>query len=130
MAEIASVNGSDDVRAAARPRQAPPVALVIFGASGDLTQRKLVPALFDLFQDGLLASNFAVLGFGRTLLSDAQFREALAPGATWPTANTRRLPFRCLRTSSRRVASPVGMALTATRTASRSARCSSWTRTA
>ena len=80
MAEIASVNGSDDVRAAARPRQAPPVALVIFGASGDLTQRKRVPALFDLFQDGLLARNFAVLGFGRTPLSDAQFREALAPG--------------------------------------------------
>src|SRR5437660_1130929 len=43
----------------------------------------------------------------------------MAPGATWPTANTRRLPFRCLRTSSRRVASPVGMALTATRTAER-----------
>src|SRR5207237_8418927 len=52
----------------------------IFGASGDLTQRKLIPALFDLFEDGLLSRNFAVLGFGRTALSDAQFREGLHAG--------------------------------------------------
>ena len=45
--------------------------MVIFGASGDLTHRKLIPALFDLFQDGLLGKHFAVLGFSR---SDADQR--------------------------------------------------------
>jgi glucose-6-phosphate 1-dehydrogenase len=35
-------------------RPAPPCVIVIFGASGDLTHRKLIPALFDLFQAGLL----------------------------------------------------------------------------
>ena len=49
--------------------------LVIFGASGDLTKRKLVPALFDLFRQGLIPENFAVLGASRTRLSDDEFRE-------------------------------------------------------
>src|SRR5207245_8010323 len=82
MADIASasVNGSGELHAPTRPRQAPPVALVIFGASGDLTRRKLVPALFDLFQDGLLAHSFAVLGFGRSALSDEQFRDNMKAG--------------------------------------------------
>jgi glucose-6-phosphate 1-dehydrogenase len=56
------------------------VALVIFGASGDLTRRKLVPALFDLQQDGLLARPFAVLGFSRCALSDEDFRCSLQEG--------------------------------------------------
>src|SRR5258708_40230544 len=79
MADVSSPNGTQ-VLLPARPRQAPPVAIVIFGASGDLTQRKLIPALFDLFEDGLLTRDFAVLGFGRTPLSDAQFRETLKDG--------------------------------------------------
>lgn len=49
--------------------------LVIFGASGDLTKRKLIPALFDLHQQQLLPKNFAVLGASRTKLSDEAFRE-------------------------------------------------------
>jgi glucose-6-phosphate 1-dehydrogenase len=61
-------------------RQAPPVALVIFGASGDLTHRKLVPALFDLFVAGLLSPHFAVVGFSRTSLSDNDFRASLLEG--------------------------------------------------
>ncbi len=41
-----------------------PCALVIFGAAGDLTWRKLLPAVYNLNADGLLPSNFAVVGFG------------------------------------------------------------------
>jgi glucose-6-phosphate 1-dehydrogenase len=61
-------------------RPAPPVALVIFGASGDLTQRKLIPALFDLFRAGLLPKQFAVLGFARTSLTDDEFRRLARAG--------------------------------------------------
>ncbi|MFQ5482883.1 MAG: glucose-6-phosphate dehydrogenase [Nitrospinaceae bacterium] len=52
--------------------------LVIFGASGDLTRRKLVPALFDLSRKGLLPDKFAVLGVSRTDLSDDAFRGKMA----------------------------------------------------
>jgi glucose-6-phosphate 1-dehydrogenase len=51
--------------------------LVIFGASGDLTARKLVPALYDLCRTGLLPERFAVVGVGRTALSDDAFRERM-----------------------------------------------------
>lgn len=49
--------------------------LVIFGASGDLTKRKLIPALFDLFRQNLLPQKFAVLGASRTKLTDEDFRK-------------------------------------------------------
>lgn len=49
--------------------------LVIFGASGDLTRRKLIPALFDLYQQNLLPEKFSVLGVSRTPWSDMEFRE-------------------------------------------------------
>lgn len=52
-----------------------PHILVIFGASGDLTKRKLVPALFELCRQNLLPDRFAVLGVGRTELTDESFRE-------------------------------------------------------
>jgi len=55
-------------------KQAQNQILVIFGASGDLTKRKLIPALFDLFKQKLLPKNFAVLGASRTPLSDEDFR--------------------------------------------------------
>ena len=48
--------------------------LVIFGASGDLTKRKLLPSLFNLFQRNLLPKRFAILGVGRTEYSDHSFR--------------------------------------------------------
>ncbi|MFW5832136.1 MAG: glucose-6-phosphate dehydrogenase [Prolixibacteraceae bacterium] len=48
--------------------------LVIFGASGDLTKRKLIPALFELFRQNLLPDRFAVLGASRTPFSDEDFR--------------------------------------------------------
>lgn len=49
--------------------------IVIFGASGDLTKRKLIPALFQLFRQQLLPEKFAVLGASRTPLSDVEFRQ-------------------------------------------------------
>ncbi len=47
--------------------------LVIFGASGDLTARKLIPAVFNLYKTGLLPENFCILGVGRTEFSDEAY---------------------------------------------------------
>ena len=58
-----------------------PCLLVIFGASGDLTRRKLVPALFSLHREKLLPEGFAVLGVSRTPHDDASFRSMLAEAA-------------------------------------------------
>ncbi len=57
---------------------ADPCAIVIFGASGDLTRRKLIPALFELANCGSLASRFAIVGFARSPLSDAAFQDSAA----------------------------------------------------
>jgi len=51
-----------------------PCTIVIFGASGDLTKRKLVPALFTLATERALPSSFAIVGFARKPLSDEAFR--------------------------------------------------------
>ena len=51
-----------------------PCTLVIFGGSGDLARRKLLPALYNLLLDGLLPPNYAVIGFGRTPCNDDEFR--------------------------------------------------------
>ena len=51
-----------------------PCTAVILGAGGDLTQRKLMPALFHLLHDGLLHDDFSVVGAAREQLSDAEFR--------------------------------------------------------
>ena len=48
--------------------------MVIFGASGDLTKRKLVPALYNLAQNGLLNENAVVVGFARRENNDENFR--------------------------------------------------------
>ena len=50
----------------AQARAADPCAIVIFGVTGDLTRRKLVPALYNLLLDGLLPSRFAVVGVARS----------------------------------------------------------------
>ena len=57
------------------PGEAPPCVMVIFGASGDLTRRKLLPALYNLRRGGLLSDRFAVLGTARSPMSDDEFRE-------------------------------------------------------
>ena len=48
--------------------------LVIFGASGDLTKRKLIPALYELYQQKILPERFAILGVSRTEMTDLDFR--------------------------------------------------------
>ena len=57
-----------------------PHILVIFGASGDLTYRKLLPALFDLYSQNLLPGAFAVLGVARTGQSEDAFRDKMREG--------------------------------------------------
>ena len=56
-------------------RPAPPCTVVIFGAAGDLTKRKLVPALYNLKTLGLLPREFAVIGVARREKTHEQFRE-------------------------------------------------------
>ena len=58
-------------------RGAPPTVVVIFGASGDLTARKLVPAIFNLGVDNLLPGEFHLIGFGRKPIEDETFREIM-----------------------------------------------------
>jgi len=57
-----------------------PAAIVVFGASGDLTQRKLIPALHSLNCEGLLSPATRLIGVGRTPMSDESFRNRLFPG--------------------------------------------------
>jgi glucose-6-phosphate 1-dehydrogenase len=58
-----------------RPLTPQPCTLVIFGGSGDLAKRKLVPAVYNLLLDGVLPANCAILATGRTPLSDEEFRK-------------------------------------------------------
>ena len=60
-----------------RPDQA--CAFVIFGASGDLTGRKLIPALYNLACEDLLPREFATIGFAVTPMTDESFREKMRP---------------------------------------------------
>jgi glucose-6-phosphate 1-dehydrogenase len=54
-----------------------PHIVIIFGASGDLTKRKLIPAIYELYSDHLLPECFAVLGASRTVFSDEEFRKRM-----------------------------------------------------
>jgi glucose-6-phosphate 1-dehydrogenase len=58
-------------------RRVPECALVIFGANGDLTKRKLIPALYRLAYDRRFSAGFAVIGNSRTAMSDEQYREKM-----------------------------------------------------
>jgi len=49
--------------------------IIVFGASGDLTKRKLIPSLFTLFQQNLLSDNFYFVGCGRKNISDSDYRK-------------------------------------------------------
>lgn len=61
-------------------RDVEPCSIVIFGASGDLTARKLIPALYHLHQQGLLPEDYRIIGFARSEKTDASWREELAAG--------------------------------------------------
>src|SRR2546430_12274174 len=54
---------------------APPCSLVLFGDSGDLAKRKLIPSLYDLARDKLLPDGFALVGYARTEMSDDDYRK-------------------------------------------------------
>lgn len=56
----------------------PPSVMVIFGASGDLTKRKLIPALYNLARENLLAKEFAVIGISRSPMSHEEFRSKMS----------------------------------------------------
>src|SRR5438132_13442048 len=56
---------------------AEPCTVIIFGASGDLTKRKLVPALYRLVQQRLLPAEFAIVGLARTEMNDDEFRQKM-----------------------------------------------------
>jgi glucose-6-phosphate 1-dehydrogenase len=56
---------------------APPAVIVIFGATGDLTRRKLMPALYRLTQQRLVPGEFVILGSARHQMSDDEFRESM-----------------------------------------------------
>ncbi len=66
-----------------------PCTVVIFGASGDLTSRKLVPALYNLARERRLPGGFSVVGFARRAWDDATFRQVLLEGVN---ANSRARP--------------------------------------
>ena len=55
---------------------ADPCTIVIFGASGDLARRKLVPALYGLAAQNCLARRFAIIGFARTHMTDEAFQQS------------------------------------------------------
>ena len=61
-------------------RAAEPCSMVIFGATGDLTRRKLVPALYNIARDRLLPQGFAVMAFARRDWNDGAFRDRMREG--------------------------------------------------
>jgi glucose-6-phosphate 1-dehydrogenase len=58
-------------------KTAEPCSVTIFGASGDLTKRKLVPALYRMVQQRLLPAEFAIVGLARTEMTDEEFRQKM-----------------------------------------------------
>src|SRR6476469_2543082 len=58
-------------------KKADPCVMVIFGATGDLTKRKLLPALYNLAKDDFLPHKFAVIGVGRQEMSSEEFRKMI-----------------------------------------------------
>src|ERR1700683_4788111 len=73
LAEDGGVRGNG--HGAGRPGD--PCVMVIFGASGDFTKRKLIPALYNLAKDNLLSKEFALVGFARNELTTEQFRDMI-----------------------------------------------------
>ena len=55
--------------------KAGPCGFVIFGASGDLTHKKLLPSLFKLYKAASIPAEFFIIGFARTKMDDGAFRE-------------------------------------------------------
>ncbi len=86
------------------PAPSDPCSIVILGATGDLTSRKLMPALYSLYRLGRLPESFLILGCGRTPWADEEFRDRMAAAirtaggadlSRWPDF-ARRLYYRSL----------------------------------
>ncbi|MCC7421558.1 MAG: glucose-6-phosphate dehydrogenase [Planctomycetaceae bacterium] len=73
------VSGADPTRPAVNPEEA---AILIFGASGDLTARKLLPALFQLWKEGFLSDRAPIVGVARRDKSDDEFRNEMRDGVS------------------------------------------------
>src|SRR5437764_13542065 len=58
-----------------------PCAIILFGASGDLAKRKVIPAMFDLAAHNSLGARYAIVGFARTPMNDDSFRSATGEAA-------------------------------------------------
>ena len=67
------------------PRIAGPSALVLFGVTGDLATKKLLPAIYDLANRGLLPPGFSLVGFGRRDWDDAAFSAVVRDRTAAPT---------------------------------------------
>lgn len=76
--DISTVVDAGSVEIAA---EAPPFVMVIFGATGDLAHRKLLPALYSLAAQHMLPENMVIVGYGRSAHEEKDFREGLAKGA-------------------------------------------------
>lgn len=72
---------------------APPAAIVIFGATGDLTARKVLPAIYRLAEEGKLSDNTVVIGVGRRDYTSSKFRELMGGGAFAKNLYYHRLNF-------------------------------------
>lgn len=57
-----------------------PTVIVIFGGTGDLAKRKLIPAFYNLFNEGWMPKNFAIFGLGRSAFTDTTYRSSLLDG--------------------------------------------------
>ena len=71
------MSGDNPLAEATVERVAPPAVLVVFGASGDLTSRKLMPAVENLALRRLLPPGFSVVGVARTEMDDTGFCELM-----------------------------------------------------
>lgn len=60
--------------------KANPTVIIIFGGNGDLTKRKIIPALYNLFLENRLPEKFAIIGTSRTKFTDKQYRDSLLEG--------------------------------------------------
>src|SRR5512139_1566014 len=69
-------------------RAGDPMTVVIFGASGDLAKRKLIPALYHLYEANCLPERFAIVGTARTPMTDDAYREAMAAALSERTSRT------------------------------------------
>lgn len=61
-------------------RKVTPTIIIIFGGTGDLAKRKLIPAFYNLYLEGWMPDKFAIIGLGRTPLSDTAYHEHLYNG--------------------------------------------------